>query len=87
MDGGLQYDRYRNFETLHKILRDDPVYQSLKLKLPRKGFLHSQNTEFVEERRVSLDRYDLAHLYICREHNVCNLCPLETLIFPLQTPL
>ncbi|GMH39284.1 hypothetical protein BSKO_07182 [Bryopsis sp. KO-2023] len=50
--------RYRNFEALHKSLRDHPVYQELGLKLPPKRFLlHSQNTEFVEERRTALNGY------------------------------
>ena len=50
--------RYRNFESLHKMLRDIPEYRSLPVKLPPKRFLvPSKTTEFVEERRVALDQY------------------------------
>lgn len=47
--------RYRNFESLQRQLRRHPAY---RLKLPPKRiFIHSNNVEFVEERRDALDRY------------------------------
>ncbi|KAL6776573.1 CPLD29 [Auxenochlorella protothecoides x Auxenochlorella symbiontica] len=47
--------RYRNFEVLHRQLKQDPCY---RLKLPPKRvFVHSQNVDFVEERRVALNAY------------------------------
>ncbi|GAB4817940.1 hypothetical protein N2152v2_004986 [Parachlorella kessleri] len=47
--------RYRNFETLHKQLKSLPGY---RLKLPPKRiFTHTQSVDFVEERRVALDKY------------------------------
>ena len=47
--------RYRHFEVLHRQLRSDPAY---RLKLPPKRiFFHSQNFDFVEERRKALDTY------------------------------
>eukprot|EP00803_Ostreobium_quekettii_P004985 evm.model.scf_463.2 EVM.evm.TU.scf_463.2 scf_463:20967-31329(+) len=50
--------RYRNFEALHKKLRDIAEYRNLGAKLPPKRYLlHFQTTEFVEERRVALDKY------------------------------
>ena len=47
--------RFRNFEALHRTLRETPAY---RLKLPAKRiFNHSQSVEFVEERRQQLDAY------------------------------
>ena len=47
--------RYRHFEVLHRQLRGVPSYRS---KLPPKRiFIHSQNEDFVEERRHNLDAY------------------------------
>ncbi|KAI3433581.1 hypothetical protein D9Q98_003392 [Chlorella vulgaris] len=47
--------RYRNFESLHRQLR---MHSAYRLKLPPKRiFIHSNNVEFVEERREQLDRY------------------------------
>jgi len=50
--------RYRNFEALHKILRDLPAYQELQPRLPPKTFMfQTHKTEVVEQRRIALDRY------------------------------
>lgn len=50
--------RYRNFEALHKFLRDDPVYQELQPRLPPKAFMfQTHKTEVVEQRRIALDKY------------------------------
>jgi len=50
--------RYRNFEALHRLLRDVPVYRELDPRLPPKRFfLPTHKTEVVEQRRVALDRY------------------------------
>jgi hypothetical protein len=47
--------RYRHFEVLHRQLRALPAY---RLKLPPKRiFFHSQNVDFVEERREALDAF------------------------------
>lgn len=47
--------RFRNFESLHRQLREVSAY---RLKLPPKRiFLHMQTPEFVEERRQQLDQY------------------------------
>lgn len=47
--------RYKHFEVLHRQLRGVPTYRS---KLPPKRiFIHSQNEDFVEERRHNLDGY------------------------------
>eukprot|EP00210_Caulerpa_lentillifera_P002905 g2773.t1 len=53
--------RYRNFEALHKLLRDVPAYRELNPRLPPKRiFSPSHKTEIVEQRRVDLDR-DQSH--------------------------
>lgn len=50
--------RYRNFEALHKLLRELPNYHQMQLRLPPKRFISpTQKTDFVEQRRVALDRY------------------------------
>lgn len=50
--------RYRNFEALHKILRDLPAYQELGPRLPPKTYMfQSHKTEVVEQRRIALDKY------------------------------
>ena len=47
--------RYRHFETIHRQLRGTPTYRS---KLPPKRiFIHTQNEDFVEDRRHALDTY------------------------------
>ncbi|CAG9467049.1 unnamed protein product [Pedinophyceae sp. YPF-701] len=47
--------RYREFEALHRALRDLPEYC---MRLPPKRFLvHTQSPEFVESRRRQLDKY------------------------------
>lgn len=47
--------RFRNFESLQRTLKELPSY---KIKMPAKRvFSHSQNVEFVEERRQQLDHY------------------------------
>lgn len=48
--------RYRNFEVLHRQLRQYGSVYRLKLP-PKRIFIHSQNVDFVEERREALDRY------------------------------
>jgi sorting nexin-13 len=61
--------RYRNFEVLHRQLR---AYAAYRLKLPPKRiFIHSNNVEFVEERRDALDRYLQALL----AHEQLRHCP------------
>ena len=50
--------RYRNFEALHKFLRDVPAYRELQPRLPPKTFVfQTHKTEVVEQRRIALDRY------------------------------
>lgn len=64
--------RYRNFEALHKFLRDLPVYRQLNPRLPPKTFVfqgksgkislwasvfQGHKTEVVEQRRIALDKY------------------------------
>ncbi|CAD7702484.1 unnamed protein product [Ostreobium quekettii] len=75
--------RYRNFESLHKKLRDIPEYRALGAKLPPKHFLlQSKTTEFVQGRRVALDKYLQCVLssgvlafhpevlnFLCKEHS------------------
>lgn len=47
--------RYRNFETLHRVMRDVPGY---KYKLPPKRILfHQLNGRFVESRKSLLERF------------------------------
>ena len=50
--------RYRNFEALHKFLRDVPAYRELQPRLPPKTFVfQTHKTEVVEQRRIALDKY------------------------------
>jgi hypothetical protein len=47
--------RFRNFETLHRALRENPAY---RLRLPAKRIFSQQHSvEFVEDRRSQLDAY------------------------------
>jgi hypothetical protein len=47
--------RFRNFESLQRTLKELPGY---RVRMPAKRvFTHSQNVEFVEERRHQLDQY------------------------------
>lgn len=47
--------RFRNFESLQRTLKELPGY---RIRMPAKRvFTHSQNVEFVEERRQQLDQY------------------------------
>lgn len=47
--------RFRNFESLQRTLKELPGY---RIRMPAKRvFTHSQNVEFVEERRQQLDHY------------------------------
>ena len=47
--------RFRNFETLHRALRESPAY---RLRLPAKRIFSQQHSvEFVEDRRQQLDSY------------------------------
>ena len=47
--------RFRNFESLQRTLKELPGY---RIRMPAKRvFTHSQNVEFVEERRQQLDIY------------------------------
>lgn len=60
------FNRFRNFESLHKALREEPEYFRLGLRLPPKRItlLYTHTTEFVEQRRVALDKYlQVKHKY------------------------
>ncbi len=47
--------RFRNLESLQRTLKELPGY---RIRMPAKRvFTHSQNVEFVEERRQQLDHY------------------------------
>lgn len=57
-DSGCEWTvsrRYRHFEVLHRQLRSSPGY-AFKLP-PKRIFIHTQNADFVEDRRQALDAF------------------------------
>ena len=48
--------RFRNFETLHRALREAPGFRGVRLPA-KKMFGQQHSVEFVEERRQQLDSY------------------------------
>ena len=48
--------RFRNFETLHRALREVPGFRGVRLPA-KKMFGQQHSVEFVEERRCQLDGY------------------------------
>lgn len=66
--------RFRNFETLHRALRELSAY---RLRLPAKRIFSQQHSvEFVEDRRQQLDTYLsglLANPAVAGAHAFCDL--------------
>ncbi|EFN59116.1 hypothetical protein CHLNCDRAFT_137916 [Chlorella variabilis] len=79
--------RYRNFESLHRQLRMYPTY---RLKLPPKRiFVHSNNVEFVEERREGLDKYlqaVLAHDFLSQCADLYEFLRAGSQLYELASP-